>query len=515
MITFVRKSYNEITEAILSQVTKGIVNEKHEYTINKVKYKLAQPNALEIVKIDGTAKGAPAVFQKNTDYRLGNNMVEWLPGGEKPDDHTPFFVNYKLNAPQLITDINPGSVIRTIVESAALEIDFLFAQMEQVYNSGFIDTATGKSLDLVVSLLGIVRKSAESATGEVTFGRNNEPGEIEILHERHVESGADRYLLKNPLAKSIKNVDGIYGGNITPFLQVQDYNFSDGAIVWVEGGKRPDAGSEFSVDYPAYEQIIIPKGVEVSTESRRPENLKKFRTTIDATLIRNSEGRWETEVPVMAMSPGKEGNVYAYAISLMPKPVIGIEYVKNKNDIMNGTDPENDSELRERAKHALEKAGKASVDSLKSAVQGIKGVVGEVKVVDQPEGVPGVVQIIASGGDEKEIETVIEETRSAGIKVEFKRPTIIPLEIKLTIVVVEGMDEIEVKNEVERMIREYIDSLSIDEDVVRSQIIKAALSVQGVKDVHDVTINGKKENIEVRSDEKAELRSPPEIYTGE
>ncbi|MCX9075616.1 MAG: hypothetical protein OIN88_13370, partial [Candidatus Methanoperedens sp.] len=218
MITFVRKSYNEITEAILSQITKGIVNEKHEYTINKVKYKLAQPNALEIVKIDGTAKGAPAVFQKNTDYRLGNNMVEWLPGGEKPDDHTPFFVNYKLNAPQLITDINPGSVIRTIVESAALEIDFLFAQMEQVYNSGFIDTATGKSLDLVVSLLGIVRKSAESATGEVTFGRNNEPGEIEILHERHVESGADRYLLKNPLAKSIKNVDGIYGGNITPFL---------------------------------------------------------------------------------------------------------------------------------------------------------------------------------------------------------------------------------------------------------------------------------------------------------
>src|SRR5574341_46447 len=199
MIMFVRKSYNEIIESVLSQITKGIVNEKHEYAANKTTYRLAHPDALEIVRIDGTAKGVPMVFHKDVDYRLSNDMVEWLNAGGKPDDHTPFFVNYKLNSPQLITDINPGSVIRTIAESVALEIDFLYAQMEQVYNAGFIDTATGKSLDLVVSILGMVRKSAEFAIGVVTFGRNNEPGEIDISRERHVEIGSDSYPL--PMAK--------------------------------------------------------------------------------------------------------------------------------------------------------------------------------------------------------------------------------------------------------------------------------------------------------------------------
>jgi hypothetical protein len=62
------------------------------------------------------------------------------------------------------------------------------------------------------------------------------------------------------------------------------------------------------------------------------------------------------------------------------------------------------------------------------------------------------------------------------------------------------------------MIYKYVDTLNIDDDVVLSRIIVSALSVQGVKDVKDVTINGKKENVEVKSDEKGELRSPPEIF---
>ena len=138
---------------------------------------------------------------------------------------------------------------------------------------------------------------------------------------------------------------------------------------------------------------------------------------------------------------------------------------------------------------------------------GIEGVVGEVKVVDQPDGVPGIVQIIAGGGDEKEIERVINETRSAGIRVEFRRPAIVPLDIKLTISLVESINRDMVKKEVERMIRQYLGSLNIDEDVILSRIIKAALGVEGIRDVRDVTINDRKENIEMKADEKGELRT--------
>jgi len=466
------------------------------------------------VKIDGTVNGVPYVFRKDIDYRQSSNMVEWIQEGKKPDDHTPFFVNYKLDAPQGITDINPGSVIRNLVESVALEIDYLYTQMNQVYNSGFIDTATGKSLDLIVSMLGITRKEAGFATGEVTFGRNNEPGEIEIAREAHVFDGKEQYELKNNSVKSVKKIDGTSGKSQTVFLQSQDYDVSEGEIRWLDVGRLPDTGSVFYVDYTAYEEFIIPIDTRISNYARRPENLKIFRTMREAVLIRNREGRWEVEVPVVALNPGDEGNIFAGHINVMPKPVIGIEYVINKKDIMNGTDIETDSELRERAKQALEMAGKATITSLKSAVQGIEGVSGEVKVVDQPDGIPGIVHIVATGGDEREIKRVINETRSAGIMVEFKRPTIVPLDIKLTIFVVEGMDTDKVRKEVDNLVHEYFGALNIDDDVILNHIIKSVLNVKGIRDVRDVTINDIKDNVEMKPDEKSELRTL-EIFIGD
>jgi uncharacterized phage protein gp47/JayE len=507
MITFVSKSFTKITDSILSQITKGIANERHEYTINRTKYRLANSAVIDVVKIDGTVNGGPYVFQKDLDYRRNGYNVEWTQEGQKPDDHTPFFVNYRLDAPQGITDINPGSVIRNIVESVALEIDFLYAQMNQVYNSGFIDTATGKSLDLIVSMLGITRKEAGFATGEVTFGRNNEPGELDVAYEAHVFNGEERFGLKSISVKGLKKIEGISEGRPTVFMLGEDCEISENEIRWLEGDRKPDTGSVFYVDYTAYEEFIIPIDTRVSNYSRRLENLKIFRTTREAALTRNQEGKWEVEVPVVALTPGKEGNIFAGSINVMPKPVIGIEYVINKKDILNGTDIENDSDLRERAKQALEVAGKATLTSLKTAVQGVEGVTGEVKVVDQPDNVPGIVQIIASGGDEEEIERVINETRSAGIMVELKRPKIVSLDIKLTILVVEGMDVDNVKKQVDKLVRNYFGTLNIDDDVILNHIIKSVLSIEGVRDVRDVTINGIKGNIEMKNDEKCELRT--------
>lgn len=516
-MTFVKKSYSDITDTILSQITKGIVNEKHDYVINRTKYQLAHPRVLEIIRIYVKLNNKEFNFRKDTDYRVIGNMIEWLNTGEKPDDHTPFFVNYKIDSQQLITDINPGSVIRTIIESVAMEIDLIYSQMDQIYNSGFIDTATGKSLDLVVSILGIVRKTAGFATGEVTFVRNSEPGEIEILHEAHfydVKNKFKKYELKNSMVKGVKIVDGTSGGTKSSFIESKDYALSGNAILWIEGGRQPDEGSVFYADYMAYEEIKIPAETMVSTYSRMPENLKKFRTIRESILIKNQEGRWEIEVPVMAMSPGKEGNVFAGSINVMPKPLMGIEYVINKKDILNGTEEEGDSALRDRAKRELEKAGKASLTSLKSAVEGVKGVIGDVKVVDQPDGVPGIVQIIASGGDENKIKNVIEETRSAGIKVEFKRPRIIPLDIDIIIEGVEGMDFEDLKKNVDKEIRNYIAAQNIDDDIILSHIVKSALNVQGIKDVHDIKINGENNKVEVKFDEKVELRRL-EIFPGE
>jgi uncharacterized phage protein gp47/JayE len=510
-MAFVRKSYSELTDSMLAQITRGVVNEKYEHAASRTKYRLSYPNIKGIVSVKGTLKGAPFEVRRDADYRLSGSVLEWLPAGEKPDAGSAFLVYYLIDVPLGITDVNPGSVTRTLVESIALEMDFLYAQVNQVYNSAFIDTAIGKSLDLVVSMLGVNRKPAGYAMGEVAFGRNKEPASVDVAGEKYLYDGKDRYELKNVMVKAIKKV-ALDDGSLA-FKEGTDFCLADDKLMWLSKGRRPDAGAVLSIDYSLYEKVPIPINTKVSTYSRNPENIKTFRTVKEAVLMKNSDGKWETRVPVMAMVPGKAGSAPAGSVNVMPKPVPGIEYVINKTD-MRGTEAETDPELRDRAKRALEMAGKATLRSLKAAVQGVEGVSGDVVVIDQPDGIPGVIQIIASGGNDAEISKVIEETRSAGIRVEFKRPQPVWLDIEATLFLKEDMDKGEARGKADKAIRDYLGTLGIGDDVVISQIVKAILNVPGVRDVRNVTVNGLHDNIDIKQDERGETRSL-EIYVEE
>jgi hypothetical protein len=70
-----------------------------------------------------------------------------------------------------LNDIHVGSVLRTLAESVGLEIARLYAQLEAVYKSAYVDTATGRALDNVVALLGTRRVKAGRFSGEIEFTR--------------------------------------------------------------------------------------------------------------------------------------------------------------------------------------------------------------------------------------------------------------------------------------------------------------------------------------------------------
>jgi len=505
MMAFKRKSYKDITEDIVMQLTKGILKEKHDFKENRFKYMLSNTPVKDIVKIEGALNGIHNVFKKDTDYRLSGNMVEWIPAGDMPDIGTEFHVNYTFSEPSGITDVNPGSVTRTIVEAVSREIDFLYAQMNYVYLSGFIDTSTGNALDLVVSLLGITRKPAEPASGHVTFGRNTPPSETVKSGETHLYDRKKYYGLKSIPVKDISRVKGNLNGKSHTFVKGADYVLKDDLVMWMVDGKKPDKNTVFYVDYIGYEEIKIPEGTKVSTYSREPKNVRTFETTNDEILKMSGEDKWEVDIPVKALVSGKSGNVYAGAITVMPQPPKGIEYVINKKDILNAAPAETDEELRNRAKHALEVAGKATLVSLKSSIEGVEGV-RSVIVEDMPDGVAGIVRVIVSGGDEEEIKKVIEDTRSAGIKVEFERPTVVDADVTMTVILDKGVEPLPVEKTIESNIREYVSSLNIGDDVMYGKIISTVLSIRGVYDIPEVRINGGKENIRIRSWERSEAR---------
>jgi uncharacterized phage protein gp47/JayE len=90
-----------------------------------------------------------------------------------------------------LTDTNIGSVSRTLLETVGREISTLYNEMEAAYNAGFIDTASGNSLDMVVSILGIQRKSAQFATGTVTFSRRNAGQDVSVPRGTRVSTRAN------------------------------------------------------------------------------------------------------------------------------------------------------------------------------------------------------------------------------------------------------------------------------------------------------------------------------------
>ncbi len=71
-----------------------------------------------------------------------------------------------------ITNLNPGSVIRTILEAIAKAFSDLYNLIHTVTRAGFIQTAEGKWLDMKVRELGLERKQGQKASGYITFYRN-------------------------------------------------------------------------------------------------------------------------------------------------------------------------------------------------------------------------------------------------------------------------------------------------------------------------------------------------------
>jgi uncharacterized phage protein gp47/JayE len=516
-LPFVKKTYRQIASDILTQICGGETIEEHVYEKGKNIYTLANSPVIAVKAINGKSKGiANTLFTESTDYNVIEDSIEWRIGGNTPDNDAVFSVQYTFTRPSGITDVNPGSVVRTIVEAISRELENFYLQLEQAYFSGFLETATGNALDLVVSIIGMKRKPPQPSSGSVTFGRNTEPETLAVVDEVHLWDDSLEYSLNNSLVKDVSKIEGTYKGVEVEFERNTDYVLSGRIIRWLAEGSKPDKKTVFRVDYDAYREITIPKGTTISTASLKPEDTRFFSTNEEALLTQTIGGKWEAELPVTCTVPGKTGNVLAGAVGVMPQPLSGVEYVINKGNITNGVDAEDDNELRERARHALEFAGKATYSSLESAVRSVEGV-RSLLVEDMPEDVPGLVKVVVDGGDMEKIEHMIDETRAAGIKVEVSRPEIVHIDVSLILILKKGVNPTPIVEDAEKQIRSYISTLRIGSDVLYSRVIESIVGIEGVWDAEDILLTAHRvdgsiiqienENIEISNEERAEPRT--------
>jgi uncharacterized phage protein gp47/JayE len=190
------------------------------------------------------------------------------------------------------------------------------------------------------------------------------------------------------------------------------------ALVGVARWTRSVASGEvvFSRGTPAPADIFIPAGTLVSTGSPPAVTVE----TTDAQTLRS--GTLSATAPVRARVPGPAGVAPAGSLTVINRPILGIDSASNPQALTFGGADETDAALRSRAGRALEAGGGATTDAILGALTSVEGIrEQDVRIQEDPVASPGLLTItVASDLDGPRsalAASLIEQTRPAGIRV--------------------------------------------------------------------------------------------------
>ena len=342
---------------ILTRLIGGIAAESYPFPpagsdAPPYKHPLERPPVKKITSVYGLRNGSGYAFKQGEDFTLEDEQIlAWNEDGALPDKGSTFQVNYFSGATSSpVTDIQVGSVARTLMEAAALEMAGLYAQMQVVYDAAFIDTASGSSLDHVVALLGVNRYLAGHNTATLEFNRaQGSRGEIFI-----------------PAGTRVLSADG---------------NFE-------------------------YETVA---------EVKLADGQSTVKVTARDLIAAND--------PVMGGD-----------LSILAKPISGIESVANPGASNLAEQDESDSELRTRARNFLHHSERATLAAIKNVISRQR------LLADVVEKETGEVEVTFHSGDlsperKQEIEKAIDDVRPAGIQMTYRyagAPQAVDIELRLT-----------------------------------------------------------------------------------
>ena len=421
-MSFRRKTYPEVSDHLLNRLLGGVSAEAHAYPPPKSPrepfvHPLEKAPVAAITSVYGLLNGESSVFAKDVDYELSSDgaQMAWKAGGRRPDAGSVVEINYLPKQRESgLNDLYPGSVVRTLLEAVALETAGLYAQMETVYRSGFIDTADGGALDHVVSVLSLQRVKAGRNVAEIELTRaKNTRGEILV-------SAGTRVL----------TADG-------------------------------------SIEYETLADITLADGQPSAKGSARD-------------LVETNDA------------------VPAGSLTLLAKPIAGIDAVANPAPSTRLDRDETDEELRTRAKSFLAGSERGTLGAINAAIarQGI--------LADVDDSQPGLIHILfhdnqLSPEQRKRLEDAVHAVRPAGVAVQFdygQPPLAVDLEIRLTSA--QGLldtDLRRIQQDVRARITDYFAKLPTKAAGSVSKLIGLAMGVDGVEDVAIVSATAGGNNV--------------------
>jgi hypothetical protein len=299
----------------------------------------------------------------------------------------------------------------------------------------------------------------------------------------------------------------------------------------------------FSRSTPAPADISIPLGTLVSSSDAPPVTAA---TTADCTLL---AGALSVTAPVAAQQPGPPGTAQAGALTVIHRPILGIEAAANPESLLLGAPNETDAALRLRCSRALETSGASTADAITGVLTTIPQIQEQdVRVIEDHLNAPGVVNVVVAPQQPLTTEQaryaaqLLEEIRPAGILLLHNLPPVpVPpapgqqppppppaptpapagppnpalLQVAVSVMVtpqsltLTPTQQSGLESQVATALQAAADQLGVGDAVVYNALVAAAMSVQGVYDVAiDLTPAGQpavQTNVEVPQQQRASL----------
>jgi uncharacterized phage protein gp47/JayE len=220
---------------------------------------------------------------------------------------------------------------------------------------------------------------------------------------------------------------------------------------------------------PVGYDINIPRNSILTTRKDANGNVLEFIITESKQLL---AGQTSVDVTVEAIVPGII-SVSIDQLSVISTPIIGIDSVTNSAYIEGGTNIQDDEDLRETARTALDKLGGSTATSIESALKNIDGVI-NANVIDMARGVGtsdvSVITTIVPTPQitMDEIIEVIAEYKASGIHVLPVYSTLKSVDISVTVT-----GDVDITG---NAIKSYINQLNSGETLLIRQMERAVLS---------------------------------------
>lgn len=311
-----------------------------------------------------------------------------------------------------------------------------------------------------------------------------------------------------------------YAREMATFYAMLDHAHRSGYLETAEGGaldnvvavlglSRARAGRltgevEFSRNSPAPDDIGIPAGRQVTgvapAAGGRPKPLPLFETLEEAVLRR---GDTRVVVRVQEIQDDSEASKKAPPVidpgklTMMPRPVLGIEAVTNRTPIRRTGEQETDASLRARARTTLRDGEKGTLEALAAAVrqQGVQ----KVTVREPPDALPGVVEVLVGDPDFGEdaqavarVEQAILVTKAAGIHVRLDYARTVYFEVELQVEPENAdMDEVtfdRVRRELQQALVRFARSLPVGETVSRRKLEAVLFGNPAVRQIGELRV---------------------------